>query len=230
MRRCEDAGLKQFIGQSVAVGSGAMLLGFMLTVAPAFAVEEIPYSDVDRYGQSKSKKKKADQAKNCPKGSQYSKQRGGCVKLKTSCASGQVWGGDAEACLDGKSAALTDDDLYAAAYDLRQEGQYAEALQFLFRIKDGQQPRVLNSTGHSTRKLGDIDKGIEYYHQALTIDPNYTKARQYLGEAYLLKDDVAKAKEQMVEIGERCGGPCEDYELLVNAIAAHVTGEKTISW
>jgi len=68
------------------------------------------------------------------------------------------------------------------------------------------------------------------YHRALALDPSYTKARQYLGEAYLLKDDVAKAKEQLTEIADRCGGPCDDYELLVKAIAAHVTGEANTDW
>jgi hypothetical protein len=62
-------------------------------------------------------------------------------------------------------------------------------------------------------------------HQALALDPNYTKARQYLGEAFLQKGDVVKAKEQLMEIADRCGGPCDDYELLVKAIAAHVTGQ-----
>jgi len=62
------------------------------------------------------------------------------------------------------------------------------------------------------------------------IDPNFTKARQYLGEAYLQKGHVAKAKEQLMEIADRCGGPCDDYELLVKAIAAHVTGEPNLDW
>ena len=79
-------------------------------------------------------------------------------------------------------------------------------------------------------KLGDIDKGIDYYRQALAIDPNYTKVREYLGEAYLQKGDVAEAKEQLMEIADRCGGPCDDYELLAKAIAAHVTGEKIVDW
>jgi tetratricopeptide (TPR) repeat protein len=86
------------------------------------------------------------------------------------------------------------------------------------------------SAPSATRKLGDIDKGIGYYHQALAIDPGYTKVREYLGEAYLQKGDVVKAKEQLTEIADRCGGPCDDYELLVKAIAAHVTGEKTVDW
>ena len=89
---------------------------------------------------------------------------------------------------------------------------------------------MLGSIGYSTRKLGDVDKGIGYYHQALAIDPGYTKVREYLGEAYLQKGDVERAKEQLTEIADRCGGPCDDYELLVKAIAAHVTGEQTVDW
>jgi hypothetical protein len=41
---------------------------------------------------------------------------------------------------------------------------------------------------------------------------------------------VAKAKEQLMEIADRCGGPCADYELLVAAIAARVTGEANGDW
>ena len=221
-------------GHLMTFGTGAVLLCFALAINPAFAVEEIPYSDVDRYGQSKSGKKKsgkkAGSAKSCPKGSQYSKKRDACVRVRSSCASGQIWNSDAGTCLGSRSAALSDEDLYAAAYDFSQDGQYAEALKALFQIKDQQQPKVLNSIGYSTRKLGDLDEGITYYRKALALDPDYTKARQYLGEAYLLKDDVDKAKEQLAEIGDRCGGPCEDYTLLVAAIAAHVTGEETVGW
>jgi tetratricopeptide (TPR) repeat protein len=141
-----------------------------------------------------------------------------------------VWSSGIEACVDGNSAALTDEDLYLAGRDLGQQAHYAEALKLFFRVKNREQARVLNSIGYSTRKLGDVDKGIDYYHQALAIDPNFTKARQYLGEAYLQKGDVAKAKEQLMEIADRCGGPCDDYELLVKAIAAHVTGEPIVGW
>ena len=78
---------------------------------------------------------------------------------------------------------MTDEDLYLAAGDLVLEARYADALPLLFRIRDRNNPQVLNLIGYSTRKLGDVDKGIDYYHRALVIDPNYTKARQYLGEA-----------------------------------------------
>jgi tetratricopeptide (TPR) repeat protein len=201
-------------------GAGALTLGLALSMPPVFAVEEMrEFNDSG---------KKAGNAKSCPKGARYSEKKRGCVK--TSCSTGQAWSSGADACIDGRSAGLTDEDLYLAAGAFVLDSRYAEALPLLFRIKDRNTPQVLNLIGYSTRKLGDIDKGIDYYRQALAVDPDYTKARQYLGEAYLLKDDVGKAKEQLDEIADRCGGPCEDYELLVAAIAAHVSGEPTAGW
>jgi tetratricopeptide (TPR) repeat protein len=194
------------------------LLGLAFAIPQAFAVED---TDDSSSGGAKA-------SKSCPKGARYSEKKHGCVR--TCCGTGQVWSSGVEACLDGNSASLTDDDLYLAGRDLGQQGHYAEALKLFFRIKNREQARVLSSIGYSTRKLGDVDKGIDYYHQALAIDPGYTKVREYLGEAYLQKGDVVKAKEQLMEIADRCGGPCDDYELLVKAIAAHVTGEKVVDW
>jgi tetratricopeptide (TPR) repeat protein len=201
-------------------GAAAVLLGLALTMPPVFAVE-----DTQEFNDGG---KKAGKTKNCPKGARYSQRKRGCVK--TGCATGQVWSGGADACLDVRSASLSDEDLYLSAGEFVLDGRNAEALPLLFRIKERDRPQVLNLIGYATRKLGDIDKGIDYYHQALALDPGYTKARQYLGEAYLLKDDVGKAKEQLDEIADRCGGPCEDYKLLVAAIAAHVADEPIAGW
>jgi tetratricopeptide (TPR) repeat protein len=78
--------------------------------------------------------------------------------------------------------------------------------------------------GYSTRKLGDLDKGLEYYHKALALDPNYLLAREYLGEGYLQKGDLAQAKGQLMEIAHRCGNSCEEYDKLEKAIVVFVTG------
>ena len=204
---CSD--MARLIPRMLVFGAAALTLGLAL-VLPAFAVEEMrEFNDGG---------KKAGRTKSCPKGARYSDKKRGCVK--TSCATGQVWSSGTDACIDGKSAGLTDEDLYLAAGKFVLEARFADALPLLLRIKDRNTPQVLNLIGYSTRKLGDIDKGIDYYRQALAVDPDYTKARQYLGEAYLLKNDVGKAKEQLDEIADRCGGPCEDYELLVAAIGS----------
>jgi tetratricopeptide (TPR) repeat protein len=203
-------------GYLAALVAGAVLLGLAFASPQASAVEDTDDSSSPKAGKS------------CPKGARYSEKKHGCVR--TSCGIGQVWSSGVEACVDGNSASLTDDDLYLAGRDLGQQAHYAEALELFFRMKNREQARVLSSMGYSTRKLGDVDKGIDYYHQALAIDPGYTKVREYLGEAYLQKGDVEKAKEQLMEIADRCGGPCDEYELLVKAIAAHVTGEPNTDW
>ena len=128
----------------------------------------------------------------CPAGHKYSAKTKACVKV--SCGGGRVWRGESQACIDGHSAALTDQDFYDEARALVDEGQFAAALDILHHIKKQEQPRVLNYIGYTTRKLGDVDKGLDYYHQALALDPNYLRAREYLGEGYLQKGDVAKAK------------------------------------
>ena len=197
------------MGRTIAITAATVLFGFAVAVSQVHANEDTP---ADNSG-----------SKSCPKGSRYSSSKGRCIK--TSCGVGEAWSSSADACVDGRSAALSDEDLYLAGRDLGQEGRYAEALKLFFLMRDRHQARVLGSIGYSTRKLGDIDKGIDYYRQALAIDPNYTKVREYLGEAYLQKGDIGKAKEQLMEIADRCGGPCDDYEQLVKAIAAHVTGE-----
>ena len=65
-----------------------------------------------------------------------------------------------------------------------------------------------------------IETGIAYYHQALAIDPDYVLAREYLGEGYAAAGNVELAREQLQEIGTRCGTNCEEYLELAEVIAS----------
>ena len=60
-----------------------------------------------------------------------------------------------------------------------------------------------------------------YYHRVLAAHPERTTTRQYLGEAFLQIGEPGKAKEQLAEIGKRCGVACEDYQLLADEIAKY---------
>jgi len=164
----------------------------------------------------------------CPVGYKYSARHKGCAKV--SCGNGHVWSGKQQACIDGHSASLTDQDFYTEAVALADEGHFQEARDLLSRIQKQEQSRVLNMVGYTTRKLGDVDKGLDYYKRALALDPNYLRAREYLGEGYLQKGDLSKAKEQLTEIANRCAGSCEDYGKLEDAIVRYVTEGESGDW
>lgn len=134
------------------------------------------------------------------------------------CDKGFVYSESEKKCVKKTSENLSDDDLYSEAVVQAKNGDYDEALDLLSRIKDQNQARVLNYIGYSTRKKGDLDKGISFYHKALKIDPNYILAREYLGEGYLQKGLIDKAKVELGEIGKRCGTSCEEYIELAQKI------------
>ena len=113
---------------------------------------------------------------------------------------------------------LSDQDLYYAGYWLARTGQYTQALEFLTKAKV-QDERVLTYIGFATRKLGDVDRAMGFYNKALALNPDYTVARAYLGEAFLGQGDVAKAKVQLGEIAQRCGTTCADHVELQAEIA-----------
>lgn len=123
-----------------------------------------------------------------------------------------------------KHGELSDDEIYNAAYWMARGGQYREALALLARAGNKSDPRILNATGYTTRKLGDVDGALPYYARALAIDPNYVMAREYMGEAFLAKGDVAHAREQLGEIEDRCGKACAPYATLAREIASHEQG------
>jgi tetratricopeptide (TPR) repeat protein len=131
---------------------------------------------------------------------------------------GYVWSENQKECVEKTSEILTDDDFFLQARAYIKHGKYIIALDLLRRIENQNQPRVLNYFGYSTRKLGDVDGGIAYYKKALALDPNYNEAREYLGEGYLQKGDLASAKQQLAEIEKRCGTGCEAYEDLAEEI------------
>lgn len=126
-----------------------------------------------------------------------------------------------------KAGEASDDEIYNAAYWMARQGQYSAALHVLKGARDPSDPRILNATGYATRKLGDVDAAMTFYHRTLARDPDYVLARAYLGEAYLMKDAVAAAEAQLHEIGRRCGTACEAYASLSRNIAGYRASNRT---
>jgi hypothetical protein len=93
---------------------GALVLILGLAVAGSRAL-----ADADCGGSeppSETKGKSHESKGRCPSGTKYSAVKKSCVKV--SCGNGLVWSGEAQACSDSHSAALTEQDFYNEARTL----------------------------------------------------------------------------------------------------------------
>src|SRR5262245_13205688 len=52
---------------------------------------------------------------------------------------------------------------------------------------------VHNLLGYAYRNTGNLDLAFRHYGRALQLNPRHLGAHEYVGEAWLMKNDVAKA-------------------------------------
>ena len=67
----------------------------------------------------------------------------------------------------------------------------------------------------------DMDLVFKHYGEALRIDPKHRGAHEYIGEAYLMVGNPAKAKEHLAQLDKLCFFGCAEYSELKKAIAEH---------
>lgn len=121
-------------------------------------------------------------------------------------------------CVAAKAELVPDDQLYTQGWQLAKAGEYDWAIEVLSAVKDQNNPDVLNMLGYSNRKAGRIELGISYYDKALTLKPDFVRAREYLGEGYVAAGKLDLAKVQLSEIQKICGTTCEEYQDLSKVI------------
>jgi tetratricopeptide (TPR) repeat protein len=137
------------------------------------------------------------------------------------CKDGKVWDEATSKCVNPKNSGLDHDTIYGAGRDYAKAGKYGDAITVLTTVAHTGDPRVLNYLGYSHRMSGRVDVGLGYYEEALRVNPDYTLAREYMGEAYLQKGDLASAKGQLLEIAARAGTGSAEYLELEKRIAAY---------
>jgi len=78
---------------------------------------------------------------------------------------------------------------------------------------------IQNWLGFAQRKLGNMDAAFSAYAEALKLNPRHKHAHEYIGEAYLMTNNLAKAEQHLAELQRLCTPiPCEAYKDLKRAV------------
>lgn len=134
------------------------------------------------------------------------------------CTTGQVWDADKKTCIDIKDSRFDDETVYQQARELAYADRYQDAIALLNKAADSNNPKILNYLGFSYRKAGDMDKAMNYYQQALTINPDYILARSYMGQGLVTQGKLELAIDQLEAIAQRGGQHTRAYQTLAMAI------------
>lgn len=76
-----------------------------------------------------------------------------------------------------------------------------------------------NLLGYAYRNQKKFELAFKHYGEALRLDPKHRGAHEYIGEAYVLVGDKAKAQQHLAALDRLCGKGCEEYQDLARAIA-----------
>ena len=131
----------------------------------------------------------------------------------------QAAGGDEPRQRDSAPADPIIEKVIAANQRKDWAGAQATLRDALFR--DPRNADYHNLYAYAIRK-GDkpnLDLVFKHYNEALRINPKHRGAHEYIGEAYLMVGNVAKAKEHLSALDSICFFGCDEHGLLKKAIA-----------
>ena len=121
---------------------------------------------------------------------------------------------------DARGSARGDPDVAAgkAAIEAKDWTAAIKALTAAGR-RDTRNADIENYLGYAYRQTGQMDLAFKHYERALQLDPGHRGAHEYVGEAYLLANDLAKAEHHLDALRRICQTSCEEYRDLAKAIA-----------
>ena len=118
-------------------------------------------------------------------------------------------GGPGGSSTESDSAAK--DPQYTDGVNAVKRGEYVAAIGLFEAVvaKDDRNADAYNWLAYSIRQSGDAARSVPIYQKALAIAPKHRGAHEYIGEAYLVLGDLAKAKEHLAVLDKLCFLPCE---------------------
>jgi cytochrome c-type biogenesis protein CcmH/NrfG len=122
-------------------------------------------------------------------------------------------------------SAKSEDPAVKTAKGALSAGDYASA-QLSLKVALAADPGnadLHNLYAYSLRKGANPDMALvfKHYQEALRLDPKHRGAQEYIGEAYLMVNDLPKAKEHLAALDKLCFFGCPEYDELKKAIAAY---------
>jgi tetratricopeptide (TPR) repeat protein len=120
-------------------------------------------------------------------------------------------------------AAKPEDPEHTAAVKAIKAKDFPTAIRLLDGVvaRDSANADAFNWLAYATRQNGDPAKSIPIYEKALALDPKHRGAHEYIGEAYLALNNLAKAKEHLAKLDSLCFFPCSEYRDLKKAVRAY---------
>ena len=117
---------------------------------------------------------------------------------------------------------------FSAGVKAIKANQFAAAIPLFENVikRDGKNADAWNWLAYATRKNGNPAASIPIYEKALAIDPKHRGAHEYIGEAYLMLGDVARAKDHLATLNSLCTFSCSEYRDLKRAVERHERGAK----
>jgi Flp pilus assembly protein TadD len=78
--------------------------------------------------------------------------------------------------------------------------------------RDSRNADIQNLLGYAYRNSGQLEPAFNHYQRALQIDPRHLGAHEYIGEAYLMANNPAKAEEHLAALKRYCrAANCEEH-------------------
>jgi Flp pilus assembly protein TadD len=118
--------------------------------------------------------------------------------------------------------AVRDPD-YAAGRAAIERKNWKEAVKRFSQsaLREPDNADVQNFLGFAYRNLNELEPAFKHYRRALELNPRHRGAHEYIGEAYLMRNDLAKAQEHLAALEKVCLLPCEELDDLRAKIAEH---------
>jgi Flp pilus assembly protein TadD len=128
---------------------------------------------------------------------------------------------------DNPSAAARDPD-YAAGKAAMEKKNWNEAVKRFHQaaLRDPDSADLNNYLGYSYRNLKQMDLALKYYKRSIELNPRHRGAHEYIGEAYLMLNDLPSAERHLAALRKICLLPCEELADLEKAVVAYKARQK----